>query len=571
MDLNLTNVEAFEQAGKEILGEYGCLPMLAYGTTKTLSAFKLLARARELDFETSNTISKQISNYELDVKHARENNADDPDYNVDDDVQIDSYVDEQYIDLINESKQYKNIIVSWSQHPCAHLLLDRDIRREIGVVKIKDVYCTYIDGGFADAYGYLKLDFLTVTVVKIISETFKVIGKPVMTVDELLKVTNGDDKVWSMYANGFVQGLNQCEQPKSAERVMRYKPKNISELSLFVAAIRPGFKSMLETFISRTPFSYHIPSLDKLLQTKEIPSSFLSYDEQVLSILISAGIDASSAYVCLKGIKKKKYDKVEAYKDRFKAGFAKHLIEDEGSSEEDASKIVDNVWGIIEASASYLFNASHSLCVACDSLYVAWLKAYYPYELYSTMLKIWDEKKNTDKISAIISEMKRYKNITLLSGKWGQDNRDWLVDKENQTISQSLSSIRYMSKQVAEDLYRLGMFNEAESGVEYIPAKLNKAGKEQIKLLKAEVKKASNENHTDAEIYELNQQFKELANSIGNDPKYLETLPEEIFVRKRIGKQLFLVRVHFKKEGTENLHTKICRMLEEEVRNSGYA
>lgn len=50
-----------------------------------------------------------------------------------------------------------------------------------------------------------------------------------------------------------------------------------------------------------------------------------------------------------------------------------------------------------------------------------------------------------------------------------------------------------------------------------------------------------------------------------------ETLPEEIFVRKRIGKQLFLVRVHFKKEGTENLHTKICRMLEEEVRNSGYA
>ena len=239
MDLNLTNVEAFEQAGKEILGEYGCLPMLAYGTTKTLSAFKLLARARELDFETSNTISKQISNYELDVKHARENNADDPDYNVDDDVQIDSYVDEQYIDLINESKQYKNIIVSWSQHPCAHLLLDRDIRREIGVVKIKDVYCTYIDGGFADAYGYLKLDFLTVTVVKIISETFKAIGKPVMTVDELLKVTNGDDKVWSMYANGFVQGLNQCEQPKSAERVMRYKPKNISELSLFVAAIRP--------------------------------------------------------------------------------------------------------------------------------------------------------------------------------------------------------------------------------------------------------------------------------------------------------------------------------------------
>ena len=94
--------------------------------------------------------------------------------------------------------------------------------------------------------------------------------------------------------------------------------------------------------------------------------------------------------------------------------------------------------------------------MACDSLYVAYLKAYYPYELYVTMLKLYDEKKNTDKIAKIISEMKRYKKISLTAGRFGQDNRDWFVDKENNTISQSLSSIRYMSKQVAKDLYRVG-------------------------------------------------------------------------------------------------------------------
>ena len=94
--------------------------------------------------------------------------------------------------------------------------------------------------------------------------------------------------------------------------------------------------------------------------------------------------------------------------------------------------------------------------MACDSLYAAWLKVHYPYELYITMLKLYDEKKNTDKISAIISEMKRYKNISLTAGKFGQDNRNWTVDKENHTISQSLSSIRYMSKQAARDLYQVG-------------------------------------------------------------------------------------------------------------------
>lgn len=237
---------------------------------------------------------------------------------------------------------------------------------------------------------------------------------------------------------------------------MRYKPKNIVELAAFVAGIRPGFKSMLETFITRTPFTFNIPSLDKLLQTKEIPNSFLMYDEQVLSVLIAAGIPASDAYVCLKAIKKKKAEKVAPFKKLFKEGFSKHLQNDEGKSEKEADKVCDQILKIIEDSASYLFNASHALCVACDSLYVAWLKVHYPYETYLTMLKIWDEKHNKDKTAAVISEMKRYKNISLTAGCFGQDNRDWLVDKENNTISQSLSSVRYMSKKVAKDLYEVG-------------------------------------------------------------------------------------------------------------------
>ena len=240
LDINLTNVEAFEQAGKEILGEYGCLPMINYGTTKALSAFKLLAKARNLDFALANEVSKQIKAYELDVKHAEENNADDPDYNVDDDVKIESYVEDKYLDLIEASKQYRGIVLSIGPHPCAHLLLDKDIRREIGVIRIKDdKIVAYIDGATADAYGYLKLDLLRVTVVDIISKTFARVGLPAMDVDELLAKVKNDKSVWDLYAKGFTQGLNQCEQEKATQRVMRYKPRNVVELSAFVAAIRP--------------------------------------------------------------------------------------------------------------------------------------------------------------------------------------------------------------------------------------------------------------------------------------------------------------------------------------------
>lgn len=246
LDLNMANVPAFEKAAKEILGEYGCLPMIAFGTVKTLSAFKLLTRARDIDFEISNTVSKQIQNYELDVKHAIENNSDDPDYDVDDDIQIESYVEEQYLGLVEDSKQYKGIVTSISPHPCAHILLDRDLRREIGVIQVKSksgnkpaVYAAYIDGRTADAYNYLKADFLRVDVVKIIAETYKLAGLPVMTVDELLAAIKNDQQVWDLYANGFTQGLNQCEREASTKKCMQYKPKNVEELTAFIAGIRP--------------------------------------------------------------------------------------------------------------------------------------------------------------------------------------------------------------------------------------------------------------------------------------------------------------------------------------------
>lgn len=513
LDCNMANVPAFERAAKEILGEYGCLPMIAFGTVKTLSAFKLLARARDLDFETSNTISKQIQNYEQDVKHAIENNADDPDYDVNDDVQIESYVDEQYLNLIEESKQYRGVITSLSPHPCAHMLLDKDIRREIGIVQVKArsgnkpaVYAAFIDGRTADSYNYLKADFLMVDVVKIIAETFKLAGQPIMTVDELDKAIKDDQEVWDLYRNGIVMGLNQVEREKSAQRCMRFKPHNMPELAAFVAAIRPGFKSMLETFLTREHFAYNIPSLDNLLKTKEIPESFLMYDEQILRILKAAGIPGPDAYACTKAIKKKKAEKVASFKDRFGEGFGKMLQEKEGISEKQAENTVDKIWTIINDAAQYMFCSAHSTSMAYDSLYVAWLKVHYPYELYVTMLKLYDEKKNTDKISAIISEMKRYKGIKLLAGKWGQDNRDWTVDKENQTISQSISSIRYMSKAVAEDLYKLSQQKEVAIGEEIVKTKLNKEGKTKLKALKLASEQTSNADT----LADINRQIDEL-------------------------------------------------------------
>lgn len=94
--------------------------------------------------------------------------------------------------------------------------------------------------------------------------------------------------------------------------------------------------------------------------------------------------------------------------------------------------------------------------MACDSLYGAYLKAYYPFEFYSTILKLYTTKGNKEKVSLIINEMNKYVGIKLITSRFGQDSRDWYIDKHNNTISQSISSIKFMSAQVAEDLYEAG-------------------------------------------------------------------------------------------------------------------
>lgn len=544
IDSNLTNVEAFEEAGKEIFGEWGCLPMIAFGTTKTLSAFKMLARARELDFETSNEVSKQISNYEADVKHAKENNQDDPDYDVNEDVQIESYVEDKYLELIEDSKKYQGIVTSLSPHPCGHIVYHKDLRREIGVVRVKSksgakaaVYAAFIDGVSADKFGYCKSDLLRVDVVRIISDTFKAIGQPVLTADELVEKTKDDEKVWNILADGFTMGCNQTERPKTTQRVMQFKPKNTVELSAFIAAIRPGAKSLVDYLVTRTPHLYNIPAMDKLLMLDGATgvtgkSSFLLYDEQIMVLAEAAGIAPEDTNALIKHIKKKHQKDVEKFKEDFVPGFIRYLTDKENVAQKLAEKTAKDVWTVILNSASYLFNLSHAYAMNLDCLYGMYLKAYYPYEFYATLLKLYDEKKNTDKISAIIAEMKRYKDISLLSGRWGQDNRDWVVDKENHTISQSLSSVKYMSKAVAEDLYRLSQQTEALIGIEYIQPKLNKAGRERKRELQKseeEVKKAFDEGNISAEEAQdrANKISMEILSLVTVD-EYLETKASEI-------------------------------------------
>ncbi len=236
---------------------------------------------------------------------------------------------------------------------------------------------------------------------------------------------------------------------------MKYQSQNISELCAFVAAIRPGFKSMYSIFENRQPFSYNIPAFDNLIQTPEMPNSFLLYQEQAMTALNFADIPMSECYEVIVNIAKKRPEKVKKYKEEFLEGFKNKLIEVEKLKEDEAKEISDKVWQIIDDSCRYSFNASHSYCMAMDSLYGAYLKSHYPLQFYEVFLNILNDKSDKDRMTDVKKEAEIAFKIKFEPLRFRQDNRNFTADIETNTIWSTLKSIKGFGDNIAKQLYEL--------------------------------------------------------------------------------------------------------------------
>jgi DNA polymerase III alpha subunit len=474
IDWNVADRQPFIMAQKELLGEKSSYDLLAFGTLKTKAAFKLYCRACDVNPEEANEVSKQIEKYEEKLKYAERDDTGE----LLEEINIEDFVEPKYSYLIEESKKYLGIKTNARPHPCGFCTTSINLEEEIGIIKVKseatrnEVLCVCIESGDMDAFQFVKEDFLKVEVVKTTNEIYKRIGISQPSVSELLNIVKNNNKVWDIYAKGLTLGVNQVEQEGSRNKCKKYKPKNIVELTAFVAAIRPSFKSLVKQFISRKPFEYGIKELDELLQTKEMPYSYIFYQEQLMKILEFAGFPMKETYDIIKMISKKKTycancgtigndgmticpsckgrvikPLVDKYKEQFVEGFIKRT--GEGNSD-----MALKVYQIVVDFAKYGFNCSHSYAMALDSVEQAYLKAYYPGEFYEVMLRTYTEKGEKDKVSAFKQEMKNF-GIKLGKIAFGENNYEFKYIPEKNEITQNITSFKNINQQCAIELYKL--------------------------------------------------------------------------------------------------------------------
>ena len=433
IDLNWANVEPTIQASKDILGEDGIYYMVAYKPMQRSSAFRLWCKSRGYHIDEYDELAKLFAEKS----------------NTDEDI-ISSH--SKWAVEIENSKRFRGVIESVAPSPCSFLLSNNPISEEVGLIKVGDQICCCLDGYYCDVFKFLKNDMLTVKVYEIIDKVYKLIGRPIDDISTL--VNNCDDKVWDIYEKGLTTTINQVDSDLGKQLMQRYKAKNLAELSAWVAAIRPGFASLLNNFLDRLPYSTGVKELDDLLNDS---FHYLLYQESIMAYLVWLGIEEKGTYDIIKKIAKKKFkeEELNELKGTLIDGWVKNVGTEEGFAE---------TWQVVEDAARYSFNASHALSVAIDSLYGAYLKSHYPLEYFTVALTLYMD--DMERTANLISELD-YFGIKIRNIKFGKSRAEYEMSKEENVIYKGLSSIKYCNAQIAEELYELSK-NEYKNFVDLL-------------------------------------------------------------------------------------------------------
>lgn len=414
IDLNTADAEPFIKASKDLLGENNCAWMVSWKPLQESSGFRLYCKAIGMDINEYNDIAKDLDKYKDDIEWGK---------------------------VIEASKPFIGVIEGVSESPCSMCLYDKDIRREIGMIRTPNgKICCLLDGYNCDKYKYLKNDYLTVMVWAIIRDTCKMANIKIPSISELDNLL--DDKTFDIYKKGLTCSINQADSNYATGLVTRYKPKSLSEMSAFVAIIRPGCASLLDDFIERKEYTTGVTALDNILEDS---GHRLIYQESIMKYLIWLGIPETSSYDIIKKIAKKKFKEPELkeLKEKLIQGWIKQVGQENGFEE---------TWHVVEDAAKYSFNCSHSLSYAYDSLYGAYLKSHYPLEYYSVALNYYNG--DEERTKKLISELS-YFNISLKKPTFRYSKSTYFMDKETNTIYKGTSAIKFLNATASNYLYSL--------------------------------------------------------------------------------------------------------------------
>jgi DNA polymerase-3 subunit alpha len=240
---------------------------------------------------------------------------------------------------------------------------------------------TQFEMGGVEALGLLKMDFLGLRNLDVITDTVEMVRATRDPDFDIDRIPLDDPPTFALLSRGDTIGVFQLESPPMRQLLRAMAPTTFDDVGALIALYRPGpmganmHYDYADRKNGRKPVElFHPDAADVLSDTYGL----MIYQESVMRVAQKfAGYSLAEADNLRKACGKKIRELMAKERDSFEAG-----CERTGYGRDLGKQLFD----VIERFADYAFNKSHSYGYGLITYQTAYLKAHYPVEYYACML-----------------------------------------------------------------------------------------------------------------------------------------------------------------------------------------
>jgi DNA polymerase-3 subunit alpha len=386
----------------KLYGQDSVCQIVTFGTLASRAAIKDVGRALDMPYAEVDRISKMIPppvrGRNVSIEQAIQQVPE---------LRTSMEQNEQVRDLIDLARRLEGCARHVSVHAAGVVITPEPLQELIPIaVSGKDEVTTQYEMTDLEKVGVLKMDFLALNTLTIISDCLKSIKQALNLEITWSKIPLNDEKTMQLFSEGRTDAIFQFESSGMQEICRKLRPKGIEDLSALNALYRPGpiDGGMVDDFILRhhgkKSVRYIVPEMKEILDST---NGVIVYQEQAMLLAQKlAGYTMAEADSLRKAMGKKNREEMARQEQKFIQGaVARGLKQDKAQQ----------IFSLMAQFADYGFPKAHSVAYAYLAFQTGYLKSHYAEHFYAAVLS--NEVDDTAKVFRYTKEM-RGQGIALL-------------------------------------------------------------------------------------------------------------------------------------------------------------
>lgn len=360
----------------------------------------------------------------------------------------------QYVDIVNGT------IVSIGTHPSGCLISDLPIDEVVGMcsVSTSPYPVSMINMKELDDLMFVKLDILGLDNIGVINETCKMLGISRLDPDNVdledmdvwRSVRDDTTLIFQWESNSSAQYLKRFMSDATIEKARARIPNfsMIKWLSFGNGLIRPACASFRDSVANGEFYDNGLKELNDFLAPE---AGRIAMQETIMQFLVRfCGYSNAESDSVRRAVAKKKG--TEKLLPEIERRFIEYTSVHYGVPEEKCAEVIKPFIQVILDASAYAFSWNHSDSYSIIGYVCGYLRYYHPVEFLTAALNTFND--NADK-TASITKYAEKSGIRITTPKFGYSKSDYFCTPEKKIIAKGLSSVKFMSSQLADELYEL--------------------------------------------------------------------------------------------------------------------